>query len=216
MTSFDAARRMMVDGQIRTNDVTDRRILGAFDRVPREKFVPDAKAGIAYLDRDLPVGQGRALLKVMVLAKMIHAADIRATDRVLDVGCATGYSTAILAHIAGSVVGLEDDDACAAIATRALLEAGVAVTLRRGALTGGAKADGPFDVIVIEGAVERVPAALFGQLAEGGRLVCVLRQATSSRATLYVKADGDVSARALFDAAAPLLPGFAEAPQFVL
>ncbi len=216
MASLDAARRMMVDGQIRTNDVTDRRILGAFDHVPRERFMPEGLSAIAYLDRDVPVGQGRAILKAMVLAKLIQAADVSEGSRVLDVGCATGYSSAILAAMGADVIGLEQDEACAAIATRVLLDLGANATLMRGELAAGSPSDGPYDVIMLNGAVEFVPPALLRQLKEGGRLVCILRQAASSRAMLYVMAGGDASGRPLFDASAPLLPGFALTPQFTL
>jgi protein-L-isoaspartate(D-aspartate) O-methyltransferase len=213
--ALDAARRMMVDGQIRTNDVTDRRILGAFGKVPREKFVPEGQGPIAYLDRDVMTGAGRAMLKPMVLAKLIHAADLGAADHVLDVGCATGYSAAILAEIGAHVVAVESDEACAAVAARTLLDLGYAVTLRRGDLAEGAKADGPFDVILVNGSVEHVPPTLLVQLKDGGRLVCIQRQNGTSRAMLYVSADGDIGHRALFDATAPALPGFADTPQFV-
>ncbi|MEJ2626234.1 MAG: rRNA adenine N-6-methyltransferase family protein, partial [Pseudolabrys sp.] len=110
MTDFAAARRHMVDGQVRTADVTDLRIIGAMQKIPRERFVPAAEAGIAYLDLDVPAGEGgRRMLKPMVLAKLIHAADIADTDRVLDVGCATGYGAAVLADLAAEVVALEED-----------------------------------------------------------------------------------------------------------
>ncbi|BAT60324.1 protein-L-isoaspartate O-methyltransferase [Variibacter gotjawalensis] len=216
MTTLDAARRMMVDGQIRPNDVTDRRILGAFERVPRERFVPADQAAIAYLDRSVRVGQGRFLLQAMTLAKMLQAVDIAEGQKVLDVGCATGYSTAILAAMGADVFGLEEDEASAAVATRTLLDLGSAATVRRGPLAEGAQADGPFDVIVLNGSVEFEPKSLLAQLKEGGRLVCVERRGGLSRAMLYVMADGDAGARPLFDASAPVLPGFAAVPQFAL
>ncbi len=171
MLSFAAARRMMVDGQVRTNDVTDSRILAAMERLPREDFVPPSQAALAYLDRDLPVtdraagGTARYLLKPMVLAKLIHAAAVGPTDRVLDVACATGYSTALLAHLASSVVGLEEEAGLAALAERNMRALGLNnVLIRTGPLVAGAAAAGPFDVIVINGAVDRLPEALFGPL----------------------------------------------------
>src|SRR5690349_1619022 len=128
MTDFAAARRMMVDGQVRPNDVQDLRIIAAMLEIPRERFVSASNAPFAYADVDLPVGPDsrstRALLKPMVLAKMAQAAGVRASDRVLDVGCATGYSSAVLARLAQSVVALEEDSALAKMAEGALTDLG--------------------------------------------------------------------------------------------
>lgn len=221
MPSFAAARRMMVDGQVRTNDVTDSRILAAMDVIAREKFVPPDQAALAYLDRDLPVAGGaagtpaRCLLKPMVLAKLIHAAEIGASDRVLDVACATGYSTAVLAHLAETVVGLEEDAALAALAERNLRDLGLRnVVIRQGSLTKGCVADGPFDVILINGAIDQIPETIGAQLKDGGRMVCILRQGAAGKAMLYLSDRGDLSGRAIFDASAPLLPAFVAPPAF--
>ena len=136
MTDFAAARRNMVDGQVRTADVTDMRILAAMQEVPRERFLPPASAGIAYLDLDVAVSKDRRLLKPMVFAKLLQAADIAGTDLVLDVGCATGYSAAVIARLAGQVVALEEDPALARAATEALASIPnvtvASVTLREG------------------------------------------------------------------------------------
>ena len=168
MTDFATARRHMVDGQVRTADVTDLRIISAMMEIPREQFVPPASAGLAYLDLDLPVGDGaRRLLKPMVLAKLIHAADIAATDRVLDVGCATGYGAAVLARLAGQVIALEQD-AGLAQAARTALAAQSNVRVVAGPLTAGWPQGGPYDVIVLEGATEIAPQAL-SEPAQGGR-----------------------------------------------
>lgn len=222
MESFAVERRMMVDGQVRTSDVTDSRILAAFGAVPREKFVPPEQADLAYLDRDVPLapaapGQsGRCVLKPMVLAKMMHAAEIGEEDRVLDVGCGSGYSTAILARLAGQVVGLEEDSALAALAGRLLQELAVRnVVIRNETLALGAPADAPFDVIFVNGAVEYAPEPLLRQLKAGGRLVCIERRGPAGKAMLYRSAGKDVSGRSLFDASAPLLPGFVAPPAFV-
>jgi len=222
MVAFASARRMMVDGQIRTNDVTDLRILTAFGEVPREAFVPANKADLAYLDRDLPVGgEGpdrplRYLLKPMVLAKLIHALDLGASDRVLDVGCVTGYAAAVLARLAGQIVAVEEDPALAESATQKLHALGCAnVLVRTGPLSAGAPADGPYDAILLEGAVELVPESLCAQLRHGGRLACILRRGPIGKAMLYRSVAGDISGRPLFDAAAPLLPGFVQPPVFV-
>src|ERR1700751_6078005 len=120
MADFAHARRMMVEGQIRTNDVTERDLLAAFDEVPRERFVPERWQPIAYLDRDVPITGARCLPKPLVLAKLLQVAEVGEGDRVLDVGGATGYSSAILARLGGVVVALEEDDAVAASAARAL------------------------------------------------------------------------------------------------
>lgn len=220
MTGFEQARRMMVDGQVRTNDVTDTRLLDAFQAVPRERFVPADMAALAYQDRDLPVAgsgaEARYLLKPMVLAKLLHAADLRATDRVLDIACATGYSTAVIAHIASHVVALEQEPTLAREAERNLRELGIdTVAVRTGALADGSPGDGLFDVIVINGAVEFVPEALRAQLTDGGRLVCVLRQGSLGKAMRYVSVAGAVSGRSIFDASAPILPGFVRPREFV-
>ncbi len=219
MTDFAAARRMMVDGQVRPSDVTDLRLIGAMQDVPRERFVPPAFAQLAYLDLDVPVNapgaNQRHLLKPMVLAKLIHAADIRATDIALDVGCATGYSSAVLARLAGSVVALEEDDALARYADEALSSTGTAsVTVVVGPLAAGWPSQAPFDVILINGSAETVPKALFRQLKDGGRLVCVFGSGPGCKAMLYRNTGGEVGGRPIFDAAAPLLPGFAKPRAF--
>lgn len=213
MTDFAAARRMMVDGQVRTADVTDLRIITAMQEVPRETFVPAASTGLAYLDIDLPVGAGRCLLKPMVLAKMLHATDIAATDRVLDAGCATGYAAALLARLAGTVIALEQDAQLAQSAKAALT--GIAnVTVVSGPLVQGWRQGAPYDVILLEGATEVEPTALCEQLADGGRLVCIQGHGPAAKATLYLRSGAGWGARAIFDAAAPVLPGFVKPPAF--
>jgi protein-L-isoaspartate(D-aspartate) O-methyltransferase len=220
MIDFAAARRMMVDGQVRTADVTDRRLLAAMLELPRERFFPESKASLAYLDLDVSVAEAgqppRCLLKPMVLAKLIHAAEVTETDRVLDVGCATGYSTALLSRLAGSVVGLEEDRALAEQASAALAELAIGnAKVVAGPLARGCAADGRYDAIILQGSVEFVPTALIEQLAEGGRLACVLGRGPAGKAMLFRPIGGELSGRAIFDAAAPPLPGFAKPPAFV-
>jgi len=235
MTDFAAARRMMVDGQVRTADVTDLRLLAAMLELPRERFFPDDKASLAYLDLDASVsapGQPvRRLLKPMVLGKLIQAAAIAASDHVLDVGCASGYSTALLTHLAGSVVGLEEDAALARQAADAMSWAGKswagkslagkswadlsAVKIVTGPLAQGCAGEGPYDVILLQGSAEVVPPALFDQLKNGGRLIGVLGRGPQGKAMFYRRADSDISGRPVFDAAAAALPGFAKPPEFV-
>lgn len=220
MPDFAALRRTMVDGQVRTSDVTDLRLLSAMLDLPRELFVPKDKIDLAYLDRDITVsGSGRPvrkLLKPMVLAKLVQAADIGENDRVLDIGCASGYSAALLGRLAGTVVALEEDVDFAEAAKKNIAALNAKnVTVITGPLAAGMPSAGPYDAIVLEGATEVVPQALQGQLKDGGRLVCVLRQGPPGRAMLYRLLDGELSGRPLFDAAAPLLPGFAHIPDFV-
>ena len=222
MTDFATARRMMVDGQVRTSDVTDLRIVAAMLELPRERFVPQGKAGLAYLDLDLPLTQAkpgqaaRCLLKPMVLAKMVQAAAVAADDHVLDVGCATGYSSALLARLAGSVIALEEDEGLARLARENLAAIGVGnATVVTGPLTQGWEGRAPYDVIFVNGASEIVPHALARQLKEGGRLVAVLGRAPAAQAMVYRCVGSDISGWPIFDAAAPLLPGFSAPPAFV-
>lgn len=221
MLDFAAARRIMVDCQIRTNEVTDLRVIAAMLAIPREQFVPKAAAELAYLDTDLPVAldggsDSRRLLKPMVLAKLIQAAEIGETDRVLDIGCATGYSSAVLAQLAGSVVALEQDPVLARLARENLQAIGVHnTTVVTESLVEGWPAGSPYDVIVLNGAAEVVPEALLRQLKAGGRLVGVVGRSPASKAVLYRWSGAEASGRPIFDAAAPPLPGFAEPPAFV-
>jgi len=217
MTDFAAARRHMVDGQVRTADVTDLRIISAMLEVPRERFVPPQAAGLAYLDLGLGLKDAgaatRCLLKPMVLAKLIQAADLAPDAKVLVIGCATGYAAAVLSRIAGQVVALEQDEKLAP-AAQATLAGYPNVTAAKGPLVAGWAQGGPYDAILIDGAVEEVPPALARQLKDGGRLVCVLGASPGASAMLYRNSGGDLSGRAIFDAAATVLPGFAKAPVF--
>jgi protein-L-isoaspartate(D-aspartate) O-methyltransferase len=213
MADFATLRRMMVDGQIRTADVTDRALLSAMLEIPRERFAP-GEAALAYLDLDLPVGGGRRLLKPMVLAKMVQALELVPGDKVLDVGCATGYGAAVMARLAGEVVALEEDPALFAEAAGAL--AGIAnIQVVQGRLTEGRKPESPFAAILVEGCIEIGPAALCAQLADGGRLVCIQGANPAAKAVLYRRDGDDVSERPLFDATAAALPGFAKPKAFV-
>jgi protein-L-isoaspartate(D-aspartate) O-methyltransferase len=218
MTDFAQARRMMVEGQIRTSDVTDLRVQAAFGEVPRERFVPQDRQALAYLDRDVPVDSAgaRRLLKPMVLAKLIQAAAVGERDRVLDVGCATGYSSVILSRLAGAVTALEEDSVLAAAAVGAIAAAGANnVKVVSGPLAAGWPPDAPYDVILLNGSAEIVPQALLDQLADGGRLVGVVGRGPIGQATVYRRSGAHVGAHAEFDAVAPLLPGFARPPAFV-
>jgi protein-L-isoaspartate(D-aspartate) O-methyltransferase len=220
MLDFATARRMMVDGQVRTADVTDLRLIAAMMEVPRERFVADEKAALAYLDLDLPIGEGgrapRRLLKPMVLAKLIQLAGISETDRVLDVGCGTGYAAAVLSRLAANVVVLDEDGALARRAGTALTAVGATnVKVVSGRLAEGWPAEAPYDAILVEGATEVVPEPLLRQLRSGGRLVCVMGAGPAGKATLYRRVEGEFSGRPAFEATAALLPGFGKQPTFV-
>lgn len=219
MTGFSTARQYMVDGQVRPSDVTDDRILEAMLTVPREVFVPASKWALAYLDLDLDVTEGaarRCLITPALLAKMLQAAEIKATDRVLVVGCATGYAAAIVARFAAQVSATESDPALAGKATAAFAQLGIQnVTVKTAAAADGDAAGAPYDVIVLNGATEIIPTGLFGQLKEGGRLVGVFGLTPPPRATIVTHSHGDFGHRELFDATAPVLPGLERVPAFV-
>jgi protein-L-isoaspartate(D-aspartate) O-methyltransferase len=215
---FDAAnaRRLMVEGQVRTADVTDTRVLDAMLALPRERFLPPSLEPLAYVDGDIPVARGRSLLKPMVLAKLVQAARIEATARVLDVGCATGYSSALLARLAGSVVALEEDPNLARQAREALVAVGATgVEVVTGPLNAGWAAGGPYDVILLNGATEIAPESLGPQLKPAGRLLAVYGRTRASKATIYHLIEAQLVGRPAFEAAARLLPGFSAPPEFV-
>jgi protein-L-isoaspartate(D-aspartate) O-methyltransferase len=221
MIDYATARRNMIDGQVRTADVTDLDLIAAMAELPRERFLPESVAPLAYLDCDAAVAENqsdslaRRLIKPMVLAKLIQAADVARGDRVLDVGCASGYASAVFARLAGPVVALEEDAALARRAEQILEELGIAnVAVVRGALTEGWPAGAPYDVILVEGAIEFVPEAFGRQLRDGGRLVGVFGRAPAGKAMLWQATNGHLNGRPIFDAAAPLLPGFAKPPEF--
>jgi len=215
---FDAAaaRRMMVDGQIRTADITNLELLAAMQAVPRELFVPPALAAQAYSDGEIRLGNGRVLLRPMTLAKLIQAANVRPGDHVLDVGCGTGYSSAVLSHLGAWVVALEEDTALARLAETALATAAAPqVRFVEGPLPAGWPAAAPFDVILFEGATEVVPNELGAQLKPEGRLAAIFGGGPAGKAMVYGRIEGQLAGRAAFDAAAPVLPGFAAPAAFV-
>jgi protein-L-isoaspartate(D-aspartate) O-methyltransferase len=220
MSGFATARQKMVDGQVRTNDVTDRRILDAMLTVPREAFVPANRQALAYLDLDLDVAEGgsakRFLIKPALTAKLLQAAEIGEADRVLVVGCATGYLAALAARLATQVTATESESALAAKAKDTLSALGFAhVACKAAACADGDPVAAPYDVIILNGATEVTPNALLEQLKEGGRLVGVSAGTTPQRAMIVTRSHGEFGHRALFDAAAPVLPGLERAPVFV-
>lgn len=216
---YAQARVKMVDGQVRTTDVTELRLLDALLTVPRERFVAHAQRPLAYIDEDVrvtaPGTPPRYLIKPSPFAKLVQMAAVSPTDFVLDVGCATGYSSAVLSKLASSVVALESDAELAARATETLGALGFdTVAVVQGPLQAGYQAEAPYDVIVIGGAVEELPVALFDQLREGGRLVVVEGVGNAGRGRLYVKAEGVVTGRSVFNVAIKPLPGFERAYTF--
>ncbi len=220
MMDFAEARKNMVDGQILVNDVTDRRILKAMLDIPREIFVPAQNRSLAYMDTSVPLGTGnpvhaRKMMAPMVLARLLDLAEIRESDIVLDIGCATGYSTAVLAHIAESVVGLEQDEALGQAATRNLAELGVDnAAIVSGPHRQGYASEGQYDVIILEGKVPEVPQSLFAQLKDAGRLAVILESGPIGQAVLFRRIKDSVSNWPGFDCDAPYLPGFEQEETF--
>ncbi|HMA08891.1 MAG TPA: protein-L-isoaspartate O-methyltransferase [Ramlibacter sp.] len=220
MSGFATARQKMVDGQVRPNDVTDIRILDAMLAVPREAFVPPSQRPLAYLDLDLDVSEGgagkRVLIKPQVLAKMLQAAEIKETDKVLVVGSAPGYAAAVVARLAGQVVATEGDPGQQAKVKAVLAGLGLAnLSFKAAAAADGDPANAPYDVIVLDGATEVTPDRLYRQLKDGGRLVGVFATTKPARAMMVTRAHGDFGSRALFDAAVPVLPGLERLAAFV-
>lgn len=207
----------MIDSQVRPNDVTDRRLLAAMSAIPREMFVPADKAASAYAEVAVETGPGRWMAAARDFSKMVNLASIRPEDRVLDVAAGTGYSTVVLSRLAGSVVALEQDDAAAQRLRQSLASAGVdGVEVLAGALKAGAQTKGPFDVILVNGAVEEVPPAWLAQLADGGRLVVAVAEGSVRRARIYIASGGKTAWRTPFDTPMPMLPGFEKAAEFRL
>lgn len=217
MTGFAAARSSMIESQLRPNKVTDERVLGAFAAVPRERFVPEALRANAYVDEDLPLGDGRYLMEPMVAARLIQAVAVARSDAALVIGAATGYEAAILAGLSRNVTAVEENPGLARQARAALIDLALAAaTIVEGPLPLGWPARGPYAAILLTGAVAEVPAKILGQLGEGGRLAAVVRSAGGiGRATLTTHSHGVLAHRILFDAMIPLLPGFFPKPAFI-
>jgi protein-L-isoaspartate(D-aspartate) O-methyltransferase len=210
----ESARFNMIEAQIRTNNVTDVRIHAALDAVLRERFVPTAKQALAYADVPVEIAPGRYLLDPRSFAKALQLVRVTAEDKVLDVGCGTGYSAAVLGRLARTVIALEQDADLVRVAA-GLLEGQPNVQITQGALIEGFKDGGPYDVIFVNGAIEAQPDTLLSQLAEGGRLVAFVQNGPQGRAALYVKDQGQVGRRDDFDATVPLLAGFKKHIGFV-
>ncbi len=219
MTDFAVLRQRMVDNQLRPNDVSSHAVLRAFLAVPREAFVAPAEAPFAYADRELAMADGpsaRRMMEPVRLARLVNALPLGPDAKAMVIGCGSGYSAAILAHLAGSVVAVEEDSGLATLAREGLKAAGSAnVALVEAKLTEGCPAEAPFDAILVDGAVETMPEGLVAQLKPGGILASIERDDRLSRAMLYERVGADVTKWPRFDAWATLLPGFERPREFV-
>lgn len=205
----------MVDTQVRPSDVTKFPIIEALLSVPREDYVPDDKRDAAYIGENIAIGGGRVLLEPRTLAKMLDALDVQPSDVVLDLGCGLGYSTAVLAQLADFVVSVEDDADRTEEAQQILSSHGVDnAAVFEAPLAEGAAKNGPYDVIILQGAVETVPDALLAQIKEGGRIAAIFAEGALGVVRVGRKIDGTVNWRMSFNAGAPVLPGFAKDAAF--
>lgn len=206
MTDFERARKQMVENQLRTNSVVDRRLLAQMGRVPRELFVPPERQAVAYIDDIQPLGQDslRFLSMPLTFARMAQLAAIRPSDSVLDIGCASGYSTAVLAGLGASVVGLEEDEALVQAAAATLAQLGIdnaeVLAGKPDQLAGR-----DFDVIIVEGTLDAAPVNLYPLLRDHGRMVALIRDRGVAVAHLFVRTGEGVAARAEFNAHLPPL-----------
>lgn len=222
MTDYAAQRSAMVETQLRTNDITDRRIVSAMFSVPRERFLPEALQPFAYLDRDLILTTGngshpaRFIMEPVAFAKLLMLAGIGPDDRILDIGSATGYSAAILSRLGAHVTALECDPALSTVAEKTFAELEITnTTFVTGPLSERIVDSPSFDVILIEGAVEVVPESILGQLSEGGRLVAIVGSGRAARATLFERLPDGIVSRPDFDRAVAPLPGFSKPQAFM-
>ena len=216
MSLFDLARSHMLESQLRPNKVSDDRVLHAFASIRRELFVPEQVRPVAYIDDDLPLGGGRYLMQPMVAGRLLQAAAINNMDAALIVGAGTGYEAAVTAMLARNVIALEEDPELARHARAALVEHAIAsVSVVEGSLREGYRPRSPYDAILLGGAVAEVSPELTAQLADGGRLLAVVKRGNAvGRATLTTRTGGVLTRRVIFDAATPRLPGFAPKPAF--
>ncbi len=217
MFDYAAAREHMIDSQVRTNDVTDPDIHNALRRVPREAFLPASKQALAYSDTNVVTDEGRVMMRPRDFAKLVHLADIKPTDVVLNIAAGRGYAAAVLSHLADTVVGVEETEEMADRASDLLMAQNVVnAAVVQSDLKSGAPEHGPFNVIFVGGAVDEVPKTWLDQLASGGRLVVVQPYGPVGQARLYTKTGNAIGDRIAFDASVPLLPGFEPAMEFVL
>ncbi|WP_299740250.1 rRNA adenine N-6-methyltransferase family protein [uncultured Roseobacter sp.] len=215
MIDFATRRTMMVDTQVRPSDVTKFPIIDAMLTVQRENFVPAAQREAAYMGENLNLGDGRVVLEPRTLAKMLDVLDISNDELVIDVGSAMGYSSAVIAHMAEAVVAVEEDSSMAAEAQEALAEAGIDNVIQHVApLHEGASQHGPYDVMIVQGGVQQLPASLQDQIKDGGRVACLFMEGALGEVRIGYKRGDSISWRMAFNAGAPVLPGFAKAAVF--
>ena len=204
MQDFGAARRAMIDSQLRPEGVVDAAVVNAIASVPRENFVPPAARALAYGDRPVPLGNGRALAPPAVTGRLLSELEPRRGERALVVGAGSGYSAAVLETLGLEVTALESDPALAAMAKAA----SPAMTVVEGDLAAGYPGAAPYDIILIDGAVEHIPPELTAQLVEGGRIGAVLSDRGIGRLAVGRNAGGRIGLRTIADADLALLPGF--------
>jgi protein-L-isoaspartate(D-aspartate) O-methyltransferase len=213
---FEAARANMVNSQIRPNRVNDPHILRALRHLPRERFLPEALSHMAYVDEDVPLGNGRSMLEPMVLARMLEAAQPRENERVLVVAAGAGYGAAVLDACGCKVTALEEDTTLLALARIVLPSVAPRVSIVSGPLGAGWPSEAPYDLILIEGAVPAIPAALADQLApHSGRLIGAMRaDGRITQTVIGERTKAGFRTTKLFDCATPMLPALREAPVF--
>jgi len=217
MFDFISARDHMVDCQIRTSDVTEHAVLKAFKSISREIFVPKSQRALAYGDAHIDLGEGRIMMRPRDFSKMVQAADILPTDVILDIACGRGYSSAILAQLGETVVSLETSDDAVEKASEKLIDSDISnAAVVKGDLKLGAPEHGPFNVIFVNGAVSDVPKNWFDQLANNGRLVCVVQKGAVGHARVFQRSGDMMGERIVFDTSLPILPGFERKAEFVL
>jgi protein-L-isoaspartate(D-aspartate) O-methyltransferase len=215
MTDYKTARTAMVDCQIRPSDVTKYPIIEAFLTIPREAYVPADKRAIAYAGDHIDLGHGRTLLDARIFAKMLDKLNVQPDELVLDIGCGLGYSTAILAKMAEAVVAVESNADMATEASSTLSAQSVDnAFVVQGDLTAGNAKNGPYDVIILQGSAEEIPAALIDQLKDGGRICALFRDGNNGACRIGYKSHGKLSWRTVFNAEAPLIAGFETKPEF--
>ncbi|MCA0045116.1 protein-L-isoaspartate O-methyltransferase family protein [Celeribacter litoreus] len=217
MPDFAQLRTTMVDTQVRPSDVTKYPIIEAMLTVPREQFVPDAKRAGAYVGEHVDLGNGRVVLDARVLAKMLDSLDIQKDELVLDLGCGLGYSSAVIARMAEAVIAVEEDEELAKEAAAALTANGSDnVVVETGAIAAGAAAHGPYDVVILQGGVEELPDGILSQVKENGRICVIFLDGALGTVRMGYKIDGKITWRMVFNATAPVLPGFEKRAEFAL
>jgi protein-L-isoaspartate(D-aspartate) O-methyltransferase len=217
MSDYELARANMIERQIRPNTVTDERVIRAFAALRREQFVPKSARATSYADSDLPLGGGRCLMTPMVAARLIQALQIASGDTALVVGAGVGYEAAVIAQLARTVVAVEEEPVLARLGREALVEHRIAnVKYFEESVAQGSRARPAYNVVLFGGAIAEVPEDIATQVAEGGRIAAIIRNASGpGRATLLTRTGGVLAHRVMFDAATPMLPGFVRTPVFV-